>query len=88
MPLWEWDRRDISETCPVLSLPHQRDRTLPFGGSLSGVTYNKKSKVLKVDMNLVNLECQEDVKECLTTMIGFLTKCHLSNHSAASHSSS
>ena len=46
------------------------------------------ASLLKVDMSLVNLECQEDVKECLTAMIGFLTKCHLNSHTAAVCSSS
>ena len=41
------------------------------------------SSLLKVNMGLVESEYQEDVKECLTTMIGFLTKCHLNNHTAA-----
>jgi hypothetical protein len=47
------------------------------------MAYNEQPKVLKVDMSLVNLECQEDVKECLSTMIGFLTKCHLNGHAAS-----
>ena len=41
------------------------------------------SSLLEVNISLVESECQEGVKKCLTAMIGFLTMCHMSNHTAA-----